>query len=61
MARDVLFPWNVLFTSHPTRRLTPEMPARLTLQYIGLYWGYMGIMEKKMETTTLYGDYIGVI
>ena len=21
---------------------------------IGLYWGYIGIMEKKMETTTLF-------
>ena len=24
------------------------------------YWGYIGIMEKKMETTTLYRDYIVV-
>ena len=22
--------------------------------YIGLYWGYIGIMEKKMETTIVY-------
>ena len=27
----------------------------------GLYWGYIGIMEKKMETTMVYWDYIGVI
>ena len=26
--------------------------------YIGLYWGYIGIMEKKMETTTILG-YMG--
>ena len=24
------------------------------LQALGLYWGYMGIMEKKMETTIIY-------
>ena len=29
------------------------------MEYIGVYWGYMGIMEKKMETTIIY--YIGVI
>ena len=27
--------------------------------YIGLYWGYIGIMEKKMETTIM-GLYIGL-
>ena len=26
---------------------------------MGLYWGYMGIMEKKMETTIVYGGYMG--
>ena len=26
---------------------------------LGLYWGYLGIMEKKMETTIM--GYIGVI
>ena len=26
---------------------------------LGLYWGYVGIMEKKMETTIM--GYIGVI
>ena len=25
------------------------------------YWGYIGIMEKKMETVILYRDYIEVI
>ena len=25
------------------------------------YWGYTGIMEKKMETTALYRDYTGDI
>ena len=39
-------------------------PARLRCQsrnpMIG-YWGYIGIMEKKMETTTLYRDYVGDI
>ena len=28
---------------------------------LGLYWDYIGIMENKMETTTLYRDYIRVI
>ena len=30
----------------------------------GFYWGYMGIMENKTETTGilgLYRDYIGII
>ena len=25
---------------------------------MGLYWGYMGIMEKKMETAMVYWGYI---
>ena len=29
--------------------------------YIGLYWGHIGIMENYIETIILYGDYIGVI
>ena len=28
---------------------------------LGLCWGYIGIMEKKMETTVVYWGYIGVI
>ena len=34
-----------------------------TRDYIGYipYWGYIGIMEKKMETTRDYRDYIGYI
>ena len=28
---------------------------------LGLYRGYIGIMEKKMETTIVYWGYIGVI
>ena len=26
----------------------------------GLYWGYIGIMEKKMETTGIIGINVGV-
>ena len=26
-----------------------------------LYWGYIGIMEKKMETTLVYWEYIGIM
>ena len=26
-----------------------------------LYWGYIGIMEKKMEATILYWGYIGIM
>ena len=29
----------------------------ISQNYIRLYWGYMGIVEKKMETTTM--GYIG--
>ena len=31
--------------------------------YIGIYWGYRGIMEKKMETTAIgyILGYVGVI
>ena len=28
---------------------------------LGVYWGNIGIMEKKMETTTVYWAYIGAI
>ena len=28
---------------------------------IGFYWGYIGMMEKTLETNILYWDYIGVI
>ena len=28
---------------------------------LGLCWGYIGIMEKKMETTIVYWDYIGIM
>ena len=30
------------------------------IQDLWLYWGYIGIMEKKMETTIVYWDYIGL-
>ena len=33
--------------------------------YIGItediYWGYIGIMENKMETTIVYKGYIGIM
>ena len=29
--------------------------------YMGLYWGYIGIMEQKMETTIVYRGYIGIM
>ena len=32
-----------------------------TILYRGLYWGYIGIMEKKMETTIVYWGYIGIM
>ena len=28
---------------------------------IRIHWGYMGIMEKKMETTIVYRGYIGIM
>ena len=28
---------------------------------LGLYWGYIEIMEKKIETTIVYGGYIGTM
>ena len=48
----------------PTSRWTAEGPLVSYMGYIlGLYRGYIGIMEKKMETTImgLYRDYIGYI
>ena len=27
----------------------------------GLYWGYIGIMEKNMETTIVYWGFIGIM
>ena len=28
---------------------------------VGIYWGYIGIMEKKMDTTCLYLVYNGIL
>ena len=28
---------------------------------LGLYWGYIEIMEKKMDTTIVYGGYFGIM
>ena len=28
---------------------------------LGAYWGYIGIMENKMETTIVYWGYIGIV
>ena len=28
---------------------------------LGLYWDYIGIMEKKMETTIVYRGYTGIM
>ena len=33
----------------------------LGFKVIGLYWGYIGIMEKKIETTIVYWGYIGIM
>ena len=30
-----------------------------TIQGLGLYWGYIGIMEKRMETTGILGSIEG--
>ena len=44
------------------------VPITRTIVFWGLYWGplilvnyHIGIMEKKLETTMLYKDYIGII
>ena len=34
---------------------------RMGLRFFGSYWGYIGIMEKKMETTIVYLGYIGIL
>ena len=39
---------------------TPFLPAPLIGYILGLYRGYIGIMEKKMETTVVYWGYIGL-
>ena len=28
---------------------------------LGLYWGYVGIMEKQMETALVYWVYVGIM
>ena len=33
------------------KKMENEMETR---EYMGLYWGYIGIMEKKMEATIVY-------
>ena len=39
-----------------------EIPfARIHPMNPGLYWGYIGIMEKNMETTIVYRGYIGIM
>ena len=38
-----------------------EKKMETTNSRLGLYRGYMGIMEKKMETTIVYWDYTGGI
>ena len=32
-----------------------------TIVYCGLYWGCIGIMEQKMETTIVNWGYIGIM
>ena len=42
------------------KALLDVMPVAMKLCRLpGIYWGYIGIMEKKMETTIM--GYIGVI
>ena len=31
------------------------------METTNVYWGHIGIMEKKMETTIVYWGYIGII
>ena len=40
------------------KEMENEMETGIVL---GLYWGYIGIMEKKMETTIVYWGYTRVI
>ena len=34
----------------------PSLRLREGFRYMGLYWGYIGIMENKMETTIYWGN-----
>ena len=50
----------LFLTCHAQKRssITPEaLKARLQ-DLLYHYWGYTGIMDKKMETTTVYWGYI---
>ena len=44
-------PGRAVRTSRPVLRRTRDMEAAT------VYWGYIGIMENKMETTTVDWDY----
>ena len=35
-----------------------RLPVRVHMETTIVYWGYMGIMEKKMEATIAYWGYI---
>ena len=41
------------------RKMRPTDAATTTI--LGLHWGYIGIMEKKMETILILGLYWGCI
>ena len=43
-----------------TASFTPPLQA-FGIPKVQVPWGYIGIMEKKMETTKGYRDYTGVI
>ena len=45
----------------PITLLAKKHLEALPLSRIGLYWGYIGIMEKKMETTIVYWGCIGIM
>ena len=47
------------------RRISSDVPTNplccFYKGYVGIYWGYIGIMEKKMETIRIIGIIIGYI
>ena len=45
----------------PRQALSRLTPGALSGVILGLYRGYIGIMEKKMETTIVLRGHIGVI
>ena len=48
-------------TQSPKGECSEGRQTRPALGKKGIYWGYIGIMEKKMETNKVYWGYVGIM